>query len=684
MRAFVCQVGLATALFVPCVASATTFVVDDAGDGDDALYRDGVCATASGTCTLRAALVEAELTPGGDQIHFDLPGPGPHRIEPATRYAFQSTGGVVVDGTTQPGYSGTPLVWIDGSSAASEFPLLWFERNPDAVVKGLALTGHEAVRSTLNDVTIEDCYIGIEPDGTTVSGASASALFLRSVVRARVRRNVIGGAGWFGVFAVDTEGSPPGDIVISDNLIGTDATGLAPAPNGDGVRISGGADALVTSNVIAANRGANVFLGASAVTLRGNLIGTDATGTRLLGTSEFGVLLINSPNSRIGGAAPEEGNVIGGATRSAIAVTAGGSTGNEVRGNYIGTDPSATAHLGNVVGISVAADANRIVDNVVANSADEGIAVVGSDTRRVTIERNRLRDNGGLGIDLLADGVTANDPGDPDLGPNGLQNFPDLASAFGGGSLELAGTLDSTPETTFVVEIFANRSCDPNGHGEAERFVGAFEVTTERSGLGAFMATLPSVGPGDSVSATATGPGGTSELSRCIEVLPPPFVDGDRDGVEDALDLCPGTVSPSGVPTVRLGVNRFEDIDGDGELDTTPPPGGGRGPTRSYTLEDTAGCTCEQIIDARGLGEGHRRFGCSVGVMDEWVAEAGAALASTATSSEPQAGTAGCAVSGARTGGGWWLAWIAMVLVVVPRVRRERRRRCAATSSAAA
>lgn len=34
---------------------------------------------------------------------------------------------------------------------------------------------------------------------------------------------------------------------------------------------------------------------------------------------------------------------------------------------------------------------------------------------------------------------------------------------------------------------------------------------------------------------------------------------------------------------------------------------------------DTAGCSCEQIVEEQGLGLGHRKFGCSVDVMREWV-----------------------------------------------------------------
>jgi predicted extracellular nuclease len=95
------------------------------------------------------------------------------------------------------------------------------------------------------------------------------------------------------------------------------------------------------------------------------------------------------------------------------------------------------------------------------------------------------------------------------------------------------------------------------------------------------------------------------------------FRDEDKDGVSDDLDVCPATSLPEAVPTVSLGTNRFADTDGDGVFNTTPS--NGKGPGRSYDIHDTAGCSCEQIIDEQGLGNGHTKFGCSIGAMDNWV-----------------------------------------------------------------
>ncbi len=59
----------------PAIAavSGATIVVDDVGDADDATPGDGSCATAGGTCTLRAAISEAN-TSTDEVIGFDVTG----------------------------------------------------------------------------------------------------------------------------------------------------------------------------------------------------------------------------------------------------------------------------------------------------------------------------------------------------------------------------------------------------------------------------------------------------------------------------------------------------------------------------------------------------------------------------------------------------------------------------------
>jgi predicted extracellular nuclease len=99
--------------------------------------------------------------------------------------------------------------------------------------------------------------------------------------------------------------------------------------------------------------------------------------------------------------------------------------------------------------------------------------------------------------------------------------------------------------------------------------------------------------------------------------------DLDDDGVVDNLDFCPGTVIPESVPTQRLGTNRWALVDEDNVFDTKKPNGSGSGLDRSFTLQDTAGCSCEQIIEELDLGSGHVKYGCSTSAMEDWIAEVG-------------------------------------------------------------
>ena len=127
------------------------------------------------------------------------------------------------------------------------------------------------------------------------------------------------------------------------------------------------------------------------------------------------------------------------------------------------------------------------------------------------VSANEIRDNGARGIDLNHDGVTANDAGDTDSGPNNLQNFPALTSATaGGGTTSVAGSLDSAAGT-YRVEFFANTACDGT-HGEGDRYMGARSVSA-----GAFSASgLSATSAGEFVTATATdSSGNTSEFSAC-------------------------------------------------------------------------------------------------------------------------------------------------------------------------
>jgi hypothetical protein len=208
----------------------------------------------------------------------------------------------------------------------------------------------------------------------------------------------------------------------------------------------------------------------------------------------------------------------------------------------IGTDINGTGNLGNTsVGILINTSNNQIggvnagEGNIIANSGTDNIAVTGSATG-VSILGNSIYASdtalGDLGIDLDADGVTANDPGDGDTGPNDLLNFPVITSATeSGGIVTLAGVFD-VPAGDYRFEFFKNPSgADPSGYGEGEVLIASSTLAHTGSGEEPFGAAFPGV-LGEVITATLTMDygdgtyGSSSEFSEARTVVIPRTISG--------------------------------------------------------------------------------------------------------------------------------------------------------------
>ena len=300
--------------------------------------------------------------------------------------------------------------------------------------------------------------------------------------------------------------------------------------SGDGVHSSG--ITTIDGNIISFNAVEGIRLAGGVNTVTNNTIvdnvsdGVEANG----GTNTIGGVDAGNTISRnfagfndAGGAIAGQGNIISGNTTDGIEIIGQGSI-NEIIGNIINansgdgiaikSDDSATAIGGVFIGAG----------NTISSNGGDGVSV--TDGNGSGILSNSISANTGLGIDLAPAGVTFNDVGDGDAGPNNLQNFPVLTSAASDSSTTIEGTLNSSDFTLFRVEFFSNSACDPSGHGEGENFLGSTDVTTDGSGNAAFMVNFPAaVVLGEFITSTATGPGtNTSEFSQCIEVVLPPFV----------------------------------------------------------------------------------------------------------------------------------------------------------------
>src|SRR4029077_17751455 len=121
-------------------AYGATFTVNDPGDGDDLNPADGLCATLTAVCTLRAAITQANATSGPDTVTFALPGcPGACAIN-VTGALPIITDALLLDGTTQPGFSAAthvPLVEIKGTVAGAPNGLSVAAGGAGSTIKGL-------------------------------------------------------------------------------------------------------------------------------------------------------------------------------------------------------------------------------------------------------------------------------------------------------------------------------------------------------------------------------------------------------------------------------------------------------------------------------------------------------------------------------------------------------------------
>jgi len=92
--------------------------------------------------------------------------------------------------------------------------------------------------------------------------------------------------------------------------------------------------------------------------------------------------------------------------------------------------------------------------------------------------------------------------------------------------------------------------------------------------------------------------------------------DSDDDGVDDAIDFCPGTVIPESVPTKRFGKNKWALTEaGNFNFFQAPPQSGSR---HTFTTADTAGCSCEQIVEESGYPKGYLKRGCPTSKIKQW------------------------------------------------------------------
>jgi hypothetical protein len=502
----------------------------------------------SGAGSLRQAILDANANAGTDTIDFSINGNSVHTISLLSDLPV-ITEAVIIDATTQHGYSGTPKIELDGSGYTGSVGAGFYIEANGTTIRGFSIVGFDddGIEITGDagggaNNTIENNYIGLHADGTVGANADMGVLIRSGATGNIIQNNVISGNGNHGI---QIRNAGTDNNVVTGNIIGLTTNGTAAAANGgSGIQIYDyasnnqiGGTTAAERNIISGNTayGIHLYSNVSDNQILGNYIGTNQAGTAAIGNTLDGIMVQDgSHDNIIGGSTSGSRNIISG-NQNGIDFDGSGVTGNLVEGNYIGTNATGAAAIANTAsGIRIAngaalntiGETNTGEGNIIANSGSDGITVLAAAGSQNYFYGNSIYSNTGLGIDLKDDGVTANDANDADAGANGLQNFPTITQVItnAGSHVRIQGTINSTANTNLTLHFYSSTSADASGFDEGRTYLGSVNVTTDASGNATWFQQINgvSVAAGSYITATATSTaasGGTSEFSAAVTAV---------------------------------------------------------------------------------------------------------------------------------------------------------------------
>jgi CSLREA domain-containing protein len=397
--------GLIQFMFSPLPAEASTLVVNTDDDLDD-----GLCNPAH--CSLREAINAANASPGPDTIAFDIPGSTPVSISLNSPLPALTDDATTIDGTSEPDYAGDPIILLAKAAGVMEVGL--DIQSNDNEIRGLHLAGFGGFPSGQSNSFLD--YIG----GAIVITGTGNL----------IQANEIGMGAWWNSVGVRIEGAGNtviGNVisgnsmgiyanhpnqVIQSNIIGPGADGVTAVHNNTGIVLDSGADGTLVGgagpnegNVLSANHNTGLYSHANGTVLYGNIIGLDQTGTSALPNEGNGITLTEEDNI-VGGSAAGQGNVISGNDDCGIWISDQGSV---IQGNKIGTDISGSIMIPNGwCGIETEAEPSITIGGL---NLGEGNLIMGNGSIGVwiddlgkgsTVAGNTIALNGKHGIEITS------------------------------------------------------------------------------------------------------------------------------------------------------------------------------------------------------------------------------------------------------------------------------------------
>jgi gliding motility-associated-like protein len=398
------QVRFIKALFIVSLISTMsfgqTFTVDDLGDVPDNVPGDGICETAGGVCTLRAAIEEANAQVGVNTINFAIPLSG-QTINIDQALVITGTDGLTINGDINGDLLPDIIIRgnvfdINGFEITSKDNVLLHLNliNFGRVISGVPNTAILIDGPSATNNTVAGCYIGTDLTGLIDGGLYDNLHGIR--IENGASGNIIGdGTEGYNVIsnsgshAVVIDNSAGNQISASYIGLGSDGTTFL-VNSGTGVLINNSDDTqigdLVYKNCISTNSlgGIEVINSPNTIVINNN-IGTDINGIWALGNTGFGIAVqLGSTGTQIGQAIAGAGNVIS-ANTYGIEIY---SSDINVLNNTIGLNPAGDLALANSTGIRVndlvtninIGDGTLNGRNVISGNSNSGIEVKGQTT----------------------------------------------------------------------------------------------------------------------------------------------------------------------------------------------------------------------------------------------------------------------------------------------------------------
>ncbi|MCL4254064.1 MAG: right-handed parallel beta-helix repeat-containing protein, partial [Anaerolineae bacterium] len=391
-------------------------------------------------------------------IRFQIDAPRPYEIVLQSALP-EITTPVIIDGEAQCATENSASemrVMLDGAAVPAGDGLLLAGGADNSQIMGLSIInfvdGAGIFVNGANNVAITCNHIGVDAEGTS-AGPNDIGIYSESADLITIgdefmsARNVISGNLRYGI-RVDN----PANVI--GNFVGIDATGVRPIANDlSGIFIE--SVAHVANNIVSGNGEMGILIdGAESVTVVGNLVGTGMTGSEAIPNGLSGVYVRDSVSIII-----EGGNVLSGNTEMGILIRSSNAV--AVRQNYIGTDPRGSFAVPNgFSGVGVSAGSFDVTiggqlgvdSNIISGNTQIGIRISDEGTRNVLVIGNFIGTDptGTYAIPNMLSGVYMREGAIDNIIGTGIYNERNIISGNGQSGVVMNSSNGNTVRGNFI------------------------------------------------------------------------------------------------------------------------------------------------------------------------------------------------------------------------------------------